>query len=68
MAQLEKMACRVAFLSQNPVVGNMAKLDVIVCKSVFLNICCDTGCYQVQPPVVGIWQSWNSDLQASTLG
>ena len=27
-----KMACRVAFLLQNPVVGNVAKLDVIVFK------------------------------------
>ena len=35
MAQLEKMAYRVTFLSQNPVVGKVAKLDVIVFKSIF---------------------------------
>ena len=59
------MAYRVTFLSQNPVVGKVAKLDVI---NFLKSNCCDTGCDQVQPPVVGIWQSWNSDLQASSLG
>ena len=34
-AQLENMACRGAFLSQNSVVGKVAKLDVIVFKAVF---------------------------------
>ena len=69
MAQLEKNGLSCYFFITKSSGWKSGKAGCDSFQINFLkNNCCDTGCDQVQPPVVGIWQSWNSDLQASTLG